>query len=177
MGFYFQNWCSSPKQQHRVMRKWENGYLRIGGNRCSWSSYYRSWFQWMIIEGYLHQSNTKSILSRITEPIHPKLQSCPLNSVNEGRSIHTSTHSISLRIVNVFFRSARWSPSRVSRPSWMDCSFGKSESSIHPFHHSQTQPIEHTGMEEHRVRVIVVEEDLWIQTNPSIKPVNENDGA
>ena len=42
----------------------------------------------------------------------------------------------------------------------MDCSLGKSESSINPFNHSQTQPIEHTGMEEHRVRVIVVEEDL-----------------
>ena len=59
----------------------------------------------------------------------------------------------------------------------MDCSLGKSESSINPFNHSQTQPIEHTGMEEHRVRVIVVEEDLRVQTNPSIKPVNENDGA
>ena len=26
----------------------------------------------------------------------------PLNTVNEGRSIHSSTHSISIRIVNVF---------------------------------------------------------------------------
>ena len=44
----------------------------------------------MLIEGYLYQSYTKSILSRITEPIRMKLKSYPLNSVNEGRSIHTS---------------------------------------------------------------------------------------
>ena len=56
----------------------------------------------MIIEGYLHQSNTTSILSRITDPIFSKLAASPLNSVNEGRSIHPSAYSISLRIVNVF---------------------------------------------------------------------------
>ena len=59
----------------------------------------------------------------------------------------------------------------------MDCSLGKSESSIHPFNHSQTQPNEHNRMHLHQVWLIVVEEDLWIQTNPSIKPVNEKDGA
>ena len=32
-------------------------------------------------------------------------------------------------------------------------------------------------MQLYQVWLIVVEEDLWIQTNPSIKPVNENDGA
>ena len=95
-------WCMIREQQHRMMRKWENGYLRIGGNRCSGSNQYRSRFLWMTVEGYLHQSNNKSILSRITEPIRPKFQSLPLNSVNEGRSIHSSLHSISLRIVNVF---------------------------------------------------------------------------
>ena len=95
-------WCMIREQQHRMMRKWENEYLRIGGNRCAISSNHRSRFHWMITEGYLHQSNTKSILSRITEPIYLKFWSFPLNSVNEGRSIHSSTHSISLRIVNVF---------------------------------------------------------------------------
>ena len=85
-----------------MMMRWENEYLRIGGNRCNRSISYQIGFHWMIIEGYLHQSNTKSILSRITDPIHPKLHSRPLNCVNEGRSIHSSFHSISLRIVNVF---------------------------------------------------------------------------
>ena len=92
------------EQQHRMMRKGENMYLRIGGNRSSRSSNHRIGFHWMIIEGYLNQSNTKYILSRITEPIHLKLCSSPLKLVNEGRSIHSSTHSISLRIVNVFLR-------------------------------------------------------------------------
>ena len=96
-------WWLIREQWHRMIRKGENGYLRIGGNRCSWSSNHRSWFHWMIIEGYLHQSNTKSILSRITEPIFSKLSS-PLNCVNEGRSIHSSAYSISLRIVNVFLK-------------------------------------------------------------------------
>ena len=95
-------WWLIRDQQHRMMRKWENAYLRIGGNRCSRSINYRSWFHWMLIEEYLHQSNTKSILSRITTPIFLKFWSFPLNSVNEGRSIHSSTYSISLRIVNVF---------------------------------------------------------------------------
>ena len=95
-------WWLIREQQHRMMRKWENGYLRIGGNRCIWSSNHRSRFHQMIIEGYLHQSNTTSILSRITDPIYLKLQKYPLNSVNEGRSIHPSVYSISLRIVNVF---------------------------------------------------------------------------
>ena len=40
----FQNWCNSLYQWHRMMRKWENGYLRIGGNRCSGSSNHRSRF-------------------------------------------------------------------------------------------------------------------------------------
>ena len=93
--------CMIREQRHRMMRKWENEYLRIGGNRCSRSSNHRSWFHQMIIEGYLNQSNAKSILSRITEPILWKLYKSPLNSVNEERSIHSSAHSISLRIVNV----------------------------------------------------------------------------
>ena len=141
----------------------------------------------MIIEGYLVQSITKWLLSRITEPIHMKLPSSPLKYVSEGRSVHSSFHLISLRIVNVFFqlkgnmlivfRSSRWSPQRAASPSWMDCSFGKPESSIHPFHHSQTQPNDNTWMKLYQDWLIVVEEDLWIQTNQSIKPVNENDGA
>ena len=169
------------------MRKWENGYLRIGWNRCTWSCTHRSRFHRMIIEGYLHQSNTKSILSRITEPIRLKLKSFPLNSVNEGRSIHSSTHSISLRIANVFLKLKgsvlivlRWgseSPQKALKPSWMDCSLGKSESSIHPFNHSQPQSNKQDRMPTHQVWLIVVEEDLWIQTNPSIKPVSENNGA
>ena len=59
----------------------------------------------------------------------------------------------------------------------MDCSFGKSESLIHSFNHSQTQLIEHDRMQHYRVWLIVVEEDLWIQTSQSAKPVNEKDEA
>ena len=66
-----------------------DGYLWIEGNKSCRSSHYRSWFHRMIIEGYLHQSNTKSILSRITDPIFSKFSLSPLNSVNEERSIHS----------------------------------------------------------------------------------------
>ena len=59
----------------------------------------------------------------------------------------------------------------------MDCSLGKSESSIHPFNHSQIQYNEYHGMPNNQVQLIVVEEDLLIQTNPSIKPVSAKDGA
>ena len=166
--------------------RWENEYLRIGGNRCTRSNSHRIGFHWMITEGYLLRSITKWLLSRITEPILQKLL-FPLNEVNEGRSIHSSFHSFSLRIVNVFFqlhgsvlivfRSSQGSPQRASSPSWMDCSLGKSESSTHPFNHSQTQPNEHNRIPFHQGWLIVVEEDLWIQPNQSIKPVSENDEA
>ena len=62
-------WWLIREQQHRMMRKWENGYLRIGGNRCTRSWENRSRFHQMITEGYLHQSNTKSLLSRIIERV------------------------------------------------------------------------------------------------------------
>ena len=39
------------------------------------------------------------------------------------------------------------------------------------------QMIWYYRMHYHPVWLIVVEEDLWLQTNPSIKPVNEKDGA
>ena len=95
-------WWLIREQSHRMMRKWENGYLWIGGNRSRRSSHNWSRFHQTITEGYLHLSNTKSILSRVTVPIFPKLLCPPLNCVNEGRSIHSSAYSISLRIVNVF---------------------------------------------------------------------------
>ena len=133
-----------------MMMKWENEYSMVQGNRCSRSIDNRNGFHLMIIEGYLVQSITKSLLSRITEPIAQKLYQSPLKLVNEGRSIHSSIRSISLLIVNVFlqlqglslivFRSSLSSPSRAYSSSIMDCSFGKSESSIHSFNHSQTQP-------------------------------------
>ena len=66
-------WWLIREQWHRMMRKWENEYLKTQWYRCIWSSHYRSWFHQMINEGYLHQSNTKSILSKITEPIAMKL--------------------------------------------------------------------------------------------------------
>ena len=184
---YLRKRCNPPNQKHRMVMRWENEYLRIGGNRWERSTNYRNGFHGMITEGYLLQSVTKWPLSRITEPIARKLYPSPSKEVNEGRSIHSSFHSISLRIVNVFlklyglslivFRSSRQSPSKVLWPSWMDCRFGKSESSIHSFNHSQTQLNEHTWMHHHEVWLIVVEEDLWIQVNQPIKPVNENDGA
>ena len=70
-------WCMIREHQHRMMRKWENAYLMIGGNRCSRSTNHRSRFHQTIIEWYLHQSNTKSILSRITDPIFLKLKLPP----------------------------------------------------------------------------------------------------
>ena len=97
---------------------------------------------------------------------------------------HSSFQSDSLRIVSVFLKMkgyslivARSSPPRALSPRSIDCSFGKSESSIHSFNHSQTQPIEHKRMHYQQVKRIQVEGDLWIQTNESTKPVNENDGT
>ena len=69
---------------------------------CTRSSHHRSGYHQMLVEGYLHLSITKSILSKITEPIYLKLYHPPLNIINEGRSIHSSAHLILLRIVNVF---------------------------------------------------------------------------
>ena len=77
----------------------------------------------------------------------------------------------------IVFRPSPSSPQRANPPSWMDCSLGKSESSFNPFNHSQTQPNEHNGMQYYQVWLIVVEEDLWIQLNPPIKPISEKDGA
>ena len=59
----------------------------------------------------------------------------------------------------------------------MDCSLGKSESSIHPFTHSQTPPIERNRMHTHQAWQTEVEEDLWIQSNHFIKLVCEKDGT
>ena len=95
-------WWLIQEQEHRMMMRWENEYLRIEGNRSSRSNHYQIGFHWMILEGYLYQSITKWILSRITEPIAQKLTPSPLKLVNEGRSIHSSFHSFSLRIVSVF---------------------------------------------------------------------------
>ena len=44
----------------------------------------------------------------------------------------------------------------------MDCSIGKSESSIHPFNHSQGLPIEHNRMHTDQSWLIAVEEDLFL---------------
>ena len=82
-------WWMIREQQHRMMRRGENEYLRTGGNRCTRSSYIRIGFHWMITEGYLVQSIIKSRLSRVTEPIQSKLHSSPLKEVNEGRYIHS----------------------------------------------------------------------------------------
>ena len=68
----------------------QNDYYRIQQNRCSRSSYYRSWFHWMLIEGYLHQSASKSILSSVIVPMFWKLYWLPTKDVSEGRSIHSS---------------------------------------------------------------------------------------
>ena len=84
-------WWLIREQEHRMMMRWENEYLRIGGNRCTRSSNYRIGFHLMIIEGYLVRSITKWLLSRITEPICSKIQLYPLKLVNEGRSVHSIT--------------------------------------------------------------------------------------
>ena len=57
----------------------------------------------------------------------------------------------------------------------MDCSLGKSESTVNPFNYSQTQLTGHGGMDSHQDWLIVVEEDLPVQTNQSIKPASEKD--
>ena len=85
-----------------MMTRWENEYLKIGGNRCSGSYLYGIGYHLQITEEYLVQSMIKAILSRITEPNNLKSSPSPLKEVNEGRSIHSLTHSISLRIVSVF---------------------------------------------------------------------------
>ena len=95
-------WWMIREQEHRVIMRWENDYLRTGGNRWSRNSHHRIRFHWMIAEEYLVQSVTKWLLSRITEPNNLKSSPSPLKNVNEGRSIHSSFHSISLRIVSVF---------------------------------------------------------------------------
>ena len=162
------------------MMKWENEYLRIGGNRCNRNSHW-IWFHWMIIEGYLVLSITKWPLSRITESTFLRMNEVPMNLLSKGRSIDSSFHSIPLLIVIVFLQLedtlsnvSILSPSRAYSPSWMDWTFGKSESSIHSFNYSQTQLNEHTRMPHNQVWLIVVEEDLWIQWIQSIKLVNEN---
>ena len=162
----------------------ENTYLRTDRKRCWRNSNHRNGFHLMITEGYLHDSTAKSVLSRITEAMTWKLYLSPLKEVNEGRSIHLSFQSDSLRIVSVFLKLkgysliiARSSPPRALSPRSIDCSFGKSESSIRSINHSQTQPNEHTWMPLNQDWLIVIEEDLQIQSNQSIKPVSENDGA
>ena len=162
----------------------ENTYLRIDRKRCWRNSNHRNGFHLMITEGYLHDSTAKSVLSRITEAMTWKLNLSPLKEVNEGRSIHSSFQSDLLRIVSVFLKLkgyslivARSSPPRALSPRSIDCSFGKSESSNHPFSHSQTQPNAHDWMHIHQFWLIVVEEDLWIQTIQSVKLINENDEA
>ena len=136
-----------------------NEYLRIGVNVCNRSCIYPKRFH-CLIEGYLHQSNTIPILSRVTDPMYAHIHHPPPKSVNDGRSIQSSTHSISLRIVNVFHCSFPFLPCRVYILKTMDCNLGKSESSIHPFYHSQTQSNEQKRMQNYQVRLIVVEEDL-----------------
>ena len=95
-------WWMIRDQEHRMMTIWENGYLRIGGNRRRRNIDPWIGFHWMTVEGYLLESIPKWILSRITKPIHWKLKSFPFNSVNEGRSVHSSFHSLPLFIVRVF---------------------------------------------------------------------------
>ena len=55
------------------MMKWENEYLRIGRSRCRGSSLYLIRFHLISIEGYLVQSITKSLLSRITDLGDPSI--------------------------------------------------------------------------------------------------------
>ena len=59
----------------------------------------------------------------------------------------------------------------------MDCSLGKSSSSIDELNHSQTQQKIHAQIHTNQIWQIEDEEDLKTQTNQSMKLVNENDGA
>ena len=98
-------WWMIREQQHRMMRREKKDYLKIEGNRCTRSTNnHRIQFHRRLIEGYLFQSIHKSSLSRITEPIHLKFHSSPLNEVSEGRSDRSSIQSIALFIVNVFLK-------------------------------------------------------------------------
>ena len=102
-------WWLIQEQWHRKVIRWENGYLKTGGNGWSGNRPYQIQFHWVTIEGYLHQLITKWILSRITEPIAKMFSSVPLNSVNEGRSMNSqlkrrwysslSLYSCSCRVV------------------------------------------------------------------------------
>ena len=62
-------WWLIREQWHQMMRKYDIMYLKIGGKRCTGSRTNGIRFHWMAVEEYLHQSNAKSILSRITDPI------------------------------------------------------------------------------------------------------------
>ena len=59
----------------------------------------------------------------------------------------------------------------------MDWTIGKSESSIHPLHYSQTQPNDTKGMILYQVWEIEGEVDLSIHSSQSHKPVSEKDGV
>ena len=84
----FQRRDNSPNQKHRMMMRGDNTYLKIGGNRYTESSPHRVEFHWIVIEGCLVQRITKSVLSRITEPIQSKFSPSPLKVVNDGRSTY-----------------------------------------------------------------------------------------
>ena len=113
-----------------------------------------------MIEGYLLHSNTNIVLSSVTDPMYAHVHIEPWKYDNLCRSIHSSSHLFSLRIVNVFLYLLPSFPRNVYKPSFMDCSLGKSESSIHPINHSQTQSNEQNRIQNYQVRPIVVEEDL-----------------
>ena len=75
---------------HRIVMIRQNDYYSIQQNRCIGSCSYRIQLRWMCSESHLHQSTSKSILSRVIVPIFWKLYRPPLKDVSEGRSIHLS---------------------------------------------------------------------------------------
>ena len=103
----------------RIVMIRENDYYRIQPNRCIGSCCCRNWFRWMCSESHLHQSTSKSILSRVIVPMFWKLYCPPLKDVNEGRSIYSSfryltSHRHRVSVVVWFLRDHLASVTTVS---------------------------------------------------------------
>lgn len=154
----------------------QSTYLMLEQSRSSRSgcstSLPRRRFHQLRVEGCLHSTIAKSIPPRITDPINWKLSAFPMKEVNEGRSVHSSFHAISLRIVSVLFQlkgslsivccSKRESPFKARSPSWMELNNGKSTSPLSPFSYSQTQPTDNMWTHCYPVWWTEAEGGLWV---------------
>ena len=116
---HFYPWDTHEESWHRIIMIRQSDYYRIQPNRCIGSCSYRNWLRWMCSESHLHQSTSKSILSRLIVPMFWKLYCPPLKDVSEGRSIHSSpqyptSHRHRVSVVVWFLRDHLASVTTVS---------------------------------------------------------------